>query len=193
MENLTQKPLNVFWFDEDKKWIKAKLFLFLIKHRAMKRYKAVKLVLHTFLSALEGAECLASLPVRFIHRDVSCTFQIEGRLGLKTGLDTTGNRTPSSQLDHPVVWSLSWLRYPVSRIVWITQSLTHSWSWALLEKLPIVQLLENFPAFYGTRRFITAFTRALHRSLSWARSIQSLPSHPTSLRSILMNRCVKFL
>jgi hypothetical protein len=37
-------------------------------------------------------------------------------------------------------------------------SLTHSWSWALLEKLPIVQLLENFPAFYGTRRFITAFT-----------------------------------
>jgi predicted transcriptional regulator len=37
-------------------------------------------------------------------------------------------------------------------------SLTHSWSQALLEKLPIVQLLENFPAFYGTRRFITAFT-----------------------------------
>jgi hypothetical protein len=36
--------------------------------------------------------------------------------------------------------------------------LTHSWSRALLEKLPIVQLLENFPAFYGTRRFITAFT-----------------------------------
>jgi hypothetical protein len=38
------------------------------------------------------------------------------------------------------------------------ESLTHSWSRALLEKLPIVQLLENFPAFYGTRRFITAFT-----------------------------------
>jgi hypothetical protein len=36
--------------------------------------------------------------------------------------------------------------------------LTHSWSRALLEKPPIVQLLENFPAFYGTRRFITAFT-----------------------------------
>jgi hypothetical protein len=37
-------------------------------------------------------------------------------------------------------------------------SLTHSWSRALLEKLPIVQLLENFSAFYGTRRFKTAFT-----------------------------------
>jgi hypothetical protein len=32
---------------------------------------------------------------------------------------------------------------------------THSWSSALLENLPIVQLLKNFPAFYGTRKFIT--------------------------------------
>jgi hypothetical protein len=40
--------------------------------------------------------------------------------------------------------------------------LTHLRSWALLEKLPIVQQLKNFPAFYGTRRFITVFTRALH-------------------------------
>jgi hypothetical protein len=30
------------------------------------------------------------------------------------------------------------------------------------------------------------FTRALHWSLSWAISIQSTPSHPISLRSILM-------
>jgi hypothetical protein len=30
------------------------------------------------------------------------------------------------------------------------------------------------------------FTRALHWSLSWARSIQSIPSHPISLRSILL-------
>jgi hypothetical protein len=30
------------------------------------------------------------------------------------------------------------------------------------------------------------FTRALHWSLSWARSLQSIPSHPISLRSILM-------
>jgi hypothetical protein len=67
-----------------------------------------------------------------------------------------------------------------------THSLTHSWSWALLEKLPVVNLLENFPPFYGTRRSITAFTWALHRSLTWARSIQSLPPHPTSLRSILI-------
>jgi hypothetical protein len=41
-------------------------------------------------------------------------------------------------------------------------SLILSWSWALAEKLPIVQLLKNFPAFCGTRRFITVFTWALH-------------------------------
>ncbi|PNF42139.1 hypothetical protein B7P43_G10280 [Cryptotermes secundus] len=57
---------------------------------------------------------------------------------------------------------------------------------ALLEELPILQLLKNFPAFYGTRMFITMFTRALHWSLSSARSIQSIPSHPISLRSILL-------
>jgi hypothetical protein len=56
-----------------------------------------------------------------------------------------------------------------------------SWSWALLEKPPIVQLLENFPAFYGTRMFST-----LHCSLSWAISIQSIPPNPISLRSILI-------
>jgi hypothetical protein len=72
----------------------------------------------------------------------------------------------------------------VSELVYLpntTHSLTHSWSWALLEKPPIVQPLKNFPAFYGTRRFITAFTRALHWPLSWAKSIQSIPSHPRSI------------
>jgi hypothetical protein len=43
--------------------------------------------------------------------------------------------------------------------------LTHSWSRALLEKPPIMQPLKNFPAFYGTRRFIIVFTAALHGTL----------------------------
>jgi hypothetical protein len=37
--------------------------------------------------------------------------------------------------------------------------------------------LKNFPAFYGTRRFITVFTRALHWSLSLVRSILILSTH----------------
>jgi hypothetical protein len=44
-------------------------------------------------------------------------------------------------------------------------TVTHSLM-ELLEKLPIVQLLKNFPEFYGTRWFITVFTIALHWSLS---------------------------
>ena len=56
----------------------------------------------------------------------------------------------------------------------------------LLEKLRGSQLLKKFPTFYGTRRFITAVTSAFHMSMSWARSIQSTPPHPTSWRSILI-------
>jgi hypothetical protein len=43
------------------------------------------------------------------------------------------------------------------------------WSWALLERSLVVWTLDSFPAFYGTRRFNTEFTRALSLSLSWAR------------------------
>ena len=63
---------------------------------------------------------------------------------------------------------------------------TPLWSTVLLEKLTTFHLVKKFPAFFGTRRFITAFTSARHLSLSWASSIQSQPSHPTSWRSILI-------
>ena len=54
----------------------------------------------------------------------------------------------------------------------------------LLEKITGFQLVKKLHVFYATRRFITAFTRARHLSLSWANSIQSIPPHPTSWRSI---------
>jgi len=60
------------------------------------------------------------------------------------------------------------------------------WSRVLLQKLTGLQLVKKFPAFYGARRFITALTSARHLSLSWASSIQSIPPHPTSWRSILI-------
>ena len=56
----------------------------------------------------------------------------------------------------------------------------------LLEKLTGLQLVKKFPAFYGTRRFITALTSVRHVSLSWASPIQSTYPHPTSWRSILI-------
>jgi hypothetical protein len=57
---------------------------------------------------------------------------------------------------------------------------TPSWT------LTVCQLVKKFSAFYGTRRFITAFTNAHQLSVSWASSIQSIPPHPTSGRSILI-------
>jgi hypothetical protein len=60
------------------------------------------------------------------------------------------------------------------------------WSRVFPEKLICCQLVKKFPAFYGTQRFITAFAYARHLSLSWARSIHSIPYHSTSWRSTLI-------
>ena len=60
------------------------------------------------------------------------------------------------------------------------------WCRVLLEKITGLKLVKKFPAFYGTRRFITALTSVRHLSLSWASPIQSTYPHPTSWRSILI-------
>jgi hypothetical protein len=56
----------------------------------------------------------------------------------------------------------------------VTYLLTYLWSWDLLEKPPIVQPLKNFPAFYGTRKFNTMFTRAC----PYPEPYQFNPHHP---------------
>jgi len=56
----------------------------------------------------------------------------------------------------------------------------------VLEKRTALQLVKKFPAFHGTRRFITALTSVRHLSLSWSSPIQSIYPHPTSWRSILI-------
>src|SRR5215472_17526611 len=60
------------------------------------------------------------------------------------------------------------------------------WCGVLPEQLTGLQLVKKFPAFHGTRRFITALTSVRHLSLSWASPIQSTCPHPTSWRSILI-------
>jgi hypothetical protein len=57
---------------------------------------------------------------------------------------------------------------------------------AVLEKPPVEQPLKKFPIFYGTRRFITVFTRVLHWSFSSARSIQFTPPPSHSSQIILI-------
>ena len=63
----------------------------------------------------------------------------------------------------------------------VLYSLLTPWS-RVLQKLTGFQLVEKFPAFYGTRRFFTAFTNAQHLSLSWASSIKSIISIPYFLQ-----------
>jgi hypothetical protein len=71
--------------------------------------------------------------------------------------------------------------------VWEVCNLHHTpWSRVILEKLTGLQLVMKFPAFYGTRSFITALTSARHLSLSWASPIQSPHPHPTFWRSTLI-------
>jgi hypothetical protein len=67
------------------------------------------------------------------------------------------------------------------------ESLTHS----LMEPSPSWEAAncaaaQELPSILWNRRLITVFTRALHWSPSRARPIQSIPSHPISLRSILI-------
>jgi len=60
------------------------------------------------------------------------------------------------------------------------------WYRVLLEKLTGLQLVRNFPAFHGTRMFVTALTSVRHLPLSWASPIKSIYPHLTSWRSILI-------
>jgi hypothetical protein len=56
-------------------------------------------------------------------------------------------------------------------------------------------VVKKFTVFYGTKVFITAFTRARHWPQSWARWIQATTSHPIYPRSILIlfsDLCIGF-
>ena len=57
-------------------------------------------------------------------------------------------------------------------------SLIHSMEQSASWELTCSQSVKKLPAFYEIRRFITAFPSARHLSLSWARSIQSIPVIP---------------
>ena len=74
-------------------------------------------------------------------------------------------------------WSPS-LRFPQQDPIH-PSLLTHTylltpWCRVLLEKLTGLQLVKKFPAFHGTRMFITALTSVRYLSLSWASPIQSI-------------------
>jgi len=68
----------------------------------------------------------------------------------------------------------------------LTYLLTHSIEQSPSSEASRFSASQAIPRFYWIRRFITAFTKARHLSLSWVRSVQSLAIPPTSWRSILI-------
>ena len=79
----------------------------------------------------------------------------------------------------------------MSKMALLLRQISHNylltpWCRVLLEKLTGLQLVKKFPAFHGTRRFNTALKSVRHLSLSYASPIQSIYSHPTSWRAILI-------
>jgi hypothetical protein len=65
-----------------------------------------------------------------------------------------------------VIVTGSWKKYMISTFIIYGRNQPTPWSRGLLEKIRVSQLVKKFPAFYGTRRFITAFKRASDLSLS---------------------------
>jgi hypothetical protein len=80
-------------------------------------------------------------------------------------------------------WGFSFFSLSISRRIKLTNE--HHWAEPCLRNCQLCSY-SRIPKFYGTRIFITVFTRRLHWSLFWARLIQSILPFPGSLRSILV-------
>ena len=100
--------------------------------------------------------CVVSLHIR-----IFCLMELVKQWSNLYTLQASHNSTKCNLLTYSMVQSPSW------EANWFAAS-------------------QKFPAFHGTRRFITALTSVRHLSLSWASPIQSIYPHPTSRRSKLI-------
>jgi hypothetical protein len=96
--------------------------------------------------------------------------------------------TPKSyKLSYPCYPTHRFIAFPVAdalpaahptvscNYLFVLASVTTPWSPVLPKKLRALQMGNKFPAFYETRRFLTAFTTACHLCPSWPRSIKPIP------------------
>jgi hypothetical protein len=75
-------------------------------------------------------------------------------------------------------------KYPWFALYFLLTGLP-TWNRVHLEKLKVTQVPNKSPTFYGSRRFITVFTKVQHVPIL-TRCLQSTTFHPISLRSILI-------
>jgi hypothetical protein len=109
--------------------------------------------------APEGNRTIKSLKLRYLYhvRNVYDNIlrhklSVPALLGLNWHI-TFGPHKPANLTCYILLCHINYLLTPLSRV--------------LLEKLTGSQLVKKFPAFYRTRRFITAFTSARHLTLSY--------------------------
>lgn len=87
-----------------------------------------------------------------------------------------------------LLWFVKPRKRSLSRLFTAYNRWLTPWSRFVLEKLVVLQSLKKFPAFVGTRRFITTFTTTRHFSLSLARLIKSTPSFRTHFNITILSK-----
>jgi hypothetical protein len=126
---------------------------------------------------------LFTYAIKYLFTDLFITYTFSDSLYIIVRLCTSGEKRGQRKRHFPHSPKVSLqngsylLTYLLTYLLieWLTDLLTPR-SRVLLEKLTGFQLVKKFPAFYGTRRFITAFTSARHLSLS---SPSSIPTSHT--------------
>jgi hypothetical protein len=115
----------------------------------------------------------------FPRRALLCKITPCSRVTCLGDRDTRVNRHLCENLQYQIIqWFTcisNWAHY-----------LLTPWCRVLPEQLTGLRLVKKFPAFHGSRRFITALTNVRHLSLSWASPNQSTCPHTTSWRCIIM-------
>ena len=115
------------------------------------------------------------------ERDLKQNLSVRGWPGLLTEALQTKNSNFSRKKHKTFYFNF---KYDLSAVHWLlTNTLNHG------EELAVPRLVDKRPPppseFYGTKKCITIFTRACHRSLSRARSIKS--TTPASYINIHIN------
>ena len=120
-------------------------------------------------------------PLERMRRQTGWTrfWSLTTRLWQSTTRDLTHLRTTSTKVR-------PWSTVLSVHQQWLTYLLTYSVEQSPSWEANRFSASQEVPRFYGTCRFITAFTSARHLSLSWASSIQSIPPPPNSWSSILI-------
>jgi hypothetical protein len=95
-----------------------------------------------------------------------CTWQFCGSGFFKYGLLFSITVSPTCFVLYSVI--IREINIRECLFIYFLSYLLTPWRRVLLEKLAGSQLVKKFPAFYGTRRSITAFTSARHQTQSWA-------------------------